>query len=410
MTEDNKNRKAASVKKPNPIFYHFVRACFLIAAKILYRFKICRDPRIKKLKGPVVAVATHSCIMDVAFMVNALGARRYNLVVGRDVVSWGFVKKFNKAINLIPISQVTVDLGSIRLMKKAVDDGCSLLLFPEGKISIDGRNLHYIGKSLAKLLKLFDANVVFSHNYGGFTGKPRWHRSFKFGKIVNKTELLYTREELAAASVEEVDKVLHEKFSFNDNIYQQENKLRFKCKDPAQGITYILYKCPKCGAEYELSADDGRHIVCAECGNTVEYTEYGEFIPAEGSVAIDRIDKWFDYERESVRREIENPDFKLSYPATWERADQNFNYVETGDGECFVDLDYIGFVGTRYSDGSPVEIKVPLRNLYTIVHKNQEAVDLTIDGVVNRFYFKAGKYSVKYNIVVEELFQKNLKS
>ncbi len=404
--QKNEDSKNFVPSKPNRLLYPLLIFVGRILGKIWINAKFKKDPRIKELKGAVVCLGTHSCIMDVAMMMLALSPKALNIVCGRDVMTWNVLKPFAKAIGLLPINQFEMDLASIRTMKRAVDAGCSLALFPEGKFTLDGRGAYYIPESLAKLLKLLKADVVFCHNNGGYCARPRWYKGFKYGTVLGVSELLFTKEELASLSDKEIYAVLKEKFKFNDNIYQIENNLRFKCKNPAEGIHYILYKCPKCGAEYE-NVSDAHYLTCEVCGNKVEYTEYGEIKPIDGATYFPRIDLWYEYERESVRKEIEDENFEMRHEVVWEQSDENHNYVELGSGEFFLNKEYIGFKGTRYDSGEEVLIKVPTLKQPTIVHKNSEAIDLTIDTVVNRFYFREVKYSCKYNIAVEELYRKH---
>jgi 1-acyl-sn-glycerol-3-phosphate acyltransferase len=392
-------------RRPSAFLYWLLVPFAALLARVVFRRTIIKDKAVKKIKGPYVAIGTHACAMDVGFMMTALMPRRLNIVCGRDVFTWKPIKPIIEAAGLLPISQFAMDVSSIRLMKKAVDKGLSLSLFPEGKISLDGRPLHYLSPSLAKLLKFLNAPVVMCHSKGGYSSRPKWFRLWKRGKIEMTVKLLFTVEELSKLSNEEVYARLKEAYDYNDHAYQRENNIRFESKTPAKGLHYILYKCPKCGAEYEMSSTD-RELICSSCGNTVEYTERGELIPKGDGVAIDRIDKWYDFERESVRKEIADPNFRVSHPVVWEKNNPINNiYGENGEGELYVDSDFIGFDG-RDLNGEPVSIKIPLRNLYTIVQKTKEAVDLTVDGVVNRFYFREGKYSVKYTLYVEESFRK----
>ena len=391
--------------KPNKLLYPLLIFVGRILGKIWINAKFKKDDAIKGRKGPFVCVGTHSCFMDVAMMMLTMSPVSLNIVCGRDVMTWGVLKPFVKAIGLLPINQFEMDLASIRSMKRAVDKGCSLALFPEGKFTLDGRPLYYLPESLAKLLKLLKADVVFCHNNGGYCARPRWYHGFKYGTVTNVSELLFTKEQLATMSDKEIYAVLKQKFSFNDCLYQRENNLRYKCKDPAKGLHYILYKCPKCGVEYEMSSDD-HYLTCANCGNKVEYTEYGEMIPSEGSTTFDRIDLWYEFERESVRKEIEDEGFEMRHEVVWEQQDAENNYNELGEGEFYLNQTAIGFIGARYDNGEQVVLEVPIIKQPTIVHKNYEAIDLTIDGVVNRFSFREAKYSCKYNIAVEELHRK----
>ena len=392
-------------QRPAGFLYWTLVPLAKLLSKILIKARFERDPEIKKRKGPFVVLGTHTCIMDVAMMEISMCPTRLNIVCGRDVFTWGKIKPIKKAAGLIPINQFEIDLGSIRTMKRAVEAGCSLALFPEGKFTLDGKNLYYLPESLAKLLKLLDADIVFCHNYGGYCSRPRWYSGFKKGLVTNKSELLFTKEELRALPKEEVYRILKEKFTFNDNVYQRENHLRYKCKDPALGLHYILYKCPKCGTEYEMIST-ARHLVCEKCGNTVEYTEYGEMIPSEGSVAFDRIDLWYEYERECARKELEAEDFGLRYSVTWAEEDESNTYRDVGEGEFFIDKEKLGFVGKRYAGGEEVSIEIPLAKQPTIVHKNYEAIDLTVGTKINRFYFREVRYTAKINILVEESYRK----
>jgi 1-acyl-sn-glycerol-3-phosphate acyltransferase len=377
----------------------------MLISKIMYRFRVNKDQLIDKIKGPFIAIGTHSCTMDVAFMMLALVPRPLNIVCGRDVFTWKPVKPILHKAGLIPISQFEMDLNSIRLMKKAVQNGCSLSLFPEGKRSIDGRSLHYISPSLAKLFKFLDVPVVMCHNNGGYCATPRWSRSRRKCKVVQDAKLLFTQEQIRSMSVDEIFCRIKKEFSYNDNLYQKEHALHVRCKEPALGLHYLLYKCPKCGTEYEMESK-GRELHCKHCGNTAEVNEYGEIKAKNGGIAYSRLDIWYDFEKESVREEIANPDFFVSHPVTWRVNDPVTNvYHEKGEGELYINGTEIGFRGKDKS-GKFCEISVPIKVLPTIVQKVDEAVDLTVEGVINRFYFKEGKYSAKYNLIVEQLFRK----
>lgn len=393
-------------EKPNKLLYPLLVFVGRILGKIWINAKFKKDPAIKGRKGPFVCLGTHSCIMDVAMMMLTMSPVSLNIVCGRDVMTWNVLKPFAKAIGLLPINQFEMDLASIRSMKRAVEKGCSLALFPEGKFTLDGRGMYYIPESLAKLLKLLKADVVFCHNNGGYCARPRWYSGFKYGVVTNESQLLFTKEQIESLSDKEIYAVLKEKFKFNDCLYQREHNLRFKAKNPAEGLHYILYKCPKCGKEYS-NVSDAHYLTCEHCGNKVEFTEYGELIPVGDSVAFERIDLWYEYERECVRKEIEDENFEMRHDVVWEQADENHNYVELGRGDFYLNQNYIGFKGKRYDNGEEVVIEVPTLKQATIVHKNSEAIDLTIDTVVNRFHFSEVKWSCKYNIAVEELYRKH---
>jgi DNA-directed RNA polymerase subunit RPC12/RpoP len=175
-------------------------------------------------------------------------------------------------------------------------------------------------------------------------------------------------------------------------------------------MQYVLYKCPKCGVEYEMDTK-GDDIFCKACGYRVMYNKYGQFQAVNEAVQpiYDRLDTWYDYQKESIVKEISQDDFEISKPVYWYSMDNtSFEYEKMGEGTLYINREEIGFIGKDLLE-NPVDFKVSLAGLYTIVQKIEEAVDLTVNSVINRFVFKDGKYSAKYNLIVEELFKLNNK-
>lgn len=402
-----KKEKDLSVpRKPSIFIYNICVLIINILSKILVKVKIKRDPKLKELQGPIVCLGTHTAILDVAAMMKSMNRyRKLNIVVARDVLSWSVFKPISKKLGFIPMSQFGLDLSGVRMITRAVKEGRSIALFPEGKITLDGQNLHYIPPSLAKFLKMIGANVVFVHNNGAYCNNPKWASNFRKGLIVHDMKVLFTAEELKKASVDEIDKVIQNSFSFNDNVYQRQGNLRFKTKSPAKGLEYILYKCPKCFAEYENETDD-RFISCKKCKNRVEYTEFGQLIPSEDSIAFDRIDIWYDWQRVSIRSLIAKQDFVVSKEVKWlKMCNEEKKYIDKGNGVLSISYNSIDFKGEDI-DNNPISLSFPLESQFAIVQKTKEGVDLTIENEINRFMFVEGKYSAKYNLMVEEVFRK----
>jgi 1-acyl-sn-glycerol-3-phosphate acyltransferase/DNA-directed RNA polymerase subunit RPC12/RpoP len=403
-------KKAAKPKSPNVLTYNVVKAMLRLLSTFLVSVKFQKDPEINKIKGPVLALGTHSTPMDVAFSFLAVRKKRLNVVCGRDVLSWKWLNVFRKGLRMIPTSQFDLDLSSVKAIKRAVASGCSIALFPEGKISIDGRNLHYIAPAITKLIKLLNVPVVFSHAYGGFSVKPRWGHGIRRGRIVYKSEVLFSQDQIKEMSSEDMHKVLVEKFKYNDNEYRIENKLQYKCINPAEGMHYILYKCPKCGTEYEMDSK-GDEVFCKVCGYKVMYGKFGQFEAVDDNIppVFDRIDTWYDYQKKSVVKEISEDTFEISKPVSWYSMDNvTFEYEKMGEGMLYINKEVIGFTGKDLIE-NPVEFQLSLSGLFTVVQKVDEAIDLTVNTVIHRFIFKEGKYSAKYNLIVEEMFKLNNK-
>ncbi|MFW5780448.1 MAG: lysophospholipid acyltransferase family protein [Bacillota bacterium] len=399
--EKNKNINDIKIRKPNGFLYYTITYLLKFLAKILFRMKINKKG-IKGVKGPFVVVGNHSSVTDIVFTVSALAPHRLNVVTSRDLFTWPKFKPFINKLGCIPKSQFAIDIQSIKMMKAAVEQGRNIVLYPEGKTSIEGKQLHYLPPSIAKLLKFLNVPVIMSYTEGAYLTKPRYFKGFRYGKVKVTESVLFTQDDITKLSRDEIYERISQKMKFNDNIYQIENRIKFRNKKIAKGIEYILYRCPKCSKDYIMRSTE-KNLICDYCGNNVEYNEYGQLKAADDiSISYDRIDLWYDYQRECVDQEIKKPDFFISKKVDMlEERDRNFHKV--GEGELYIDKEYIGYKGKK--EEKPFEVKTPLKTLHTIITKNQEGVDLSYPEGFYRFLFKDKKGSTKYGIIVEQMFR-----
>ncbi len=400
MITEDKNIKDIVVRKPNGFLYYTIAYIVKFLSKLLFRLKIDKK-EIKGLKGPFMVIANHSSLADIAFTVSALLPHRLNILTSRDLFTWKLFKPFIERVGCISKNQFAIDIMALKTLKAAVEQGRNVALYPEGKASLDGKNLHYIPPSIAKLIKFLDVPVVLSYSQGAYLVKPRYYKGFRYGQVRIKTSVLLTQEQVRKLSNDEIYKKVVDALQFNDHIFQQENKARFRSSKPARGLEYILYRCPKCSLDYLMRTTD-RNLICDYCGNNVEYTEYGELIPDATSKAFKRIDLWYDYQRKVIDEEIRKDDFYISHKVdSFMEVDRK--YVPIGEGELYIDKEYIGYKGTK--NGQPFECKTALKTLHTITVKNQEGVDLIYPEGTYRFLFKDKKYSVKYGLIVEQMYR-----
>ena len=399
-----KEKKENRVKKPS--FFLYTLPTILVGwyFKLKWRVKIDKK-EYRKVKGPILCLANHGSTIDVVISMIALFPRRFNIVTGRDLFTWKALKPFIKRYGAIPKNQCSIDLNAMRTMKAAIENGNDVLIYPEGRTSLDGKNLPQT-TGIAKFVKFLDANVCILHTDGSYLTHPRYTHAKRAGKISVRLYPLFTRQEVKEKSPKEIYEKISEALAFNDHVYQRENKIRYKCDAPADKLNYILYKCPRCGAEYENYVVDGKYLCCKSCGNKVQYNEYGELIPIDESKFFDRVDLWYDYEKESVAEEMAKEDFAFEKEVELLVTDpEAAEFVKRGEGTLKIADGKITYVGTK--DDETVELTQDMKNMNTIVTKNDEGVDLTFDENIYRFLFKEKKWSVKFCLFVEEYFDKH---
>ncbi|MBR1747033.1 MAG: 1-acyl-sn-glycerol-3-phosphate acyltransferase [Clostridia bacterium] len=396
-----KEQSGTKVRKPSFFLYTFPVIVASWYFRLKWRIKIDRK-QMRHVKGPILCLANHGSTIDAVISQIALFPRRYNIVTGKDLFTWKSLRPFIQRYGAIPKNQCTIDLSAMRAMKSAIESGNNVIIYPEGRTSLDGKGLP-MTTGIGKFVKFLDATVVILHTDGSYMTHPRYFGGSRKGRVYARVYPLFSQEEVRQKSPKEIYEEVAKALEFNDHVYQKENKIRYKSKEPAKNLNYILYKCPKCGAEYENVVEDGRVLRCKACGNAVEYTEYGDLLPKDDSVGFERVDLWYDYEKQSCAEELEREDFRFDKEVKL-LIPNGSEFVERGRGRLVIADGRISYCGTK--DGEEIELFQDLKTLNTIVTKNTEGVDLTFDEVIHRFLFVEGKWSVKCCHLVEAYYSK----
>ena len=252
---------------------------------------------------PCLILMNHSCFTDMEIVGKLFGDRRYSIVCTRDAMvgkNW-----LMRLLGCITTTKYITDLPLVQDMVYAVRKlNSSVVMYPEAMYSFDG-TATVLPDSLPKCLKLLNVPVIMVRTHGAFLRDPLYNGlQLRKTKITADVEYLLSPEEIKAKSANELKEILDTAFTFDDFRYQQENKIRIKEKFRADGLERVLYKCPNCQTEGKM-VGKGIHLTCEHCQKTYELTEYGFLKALNGETEIDHVPDWYLWERESVRKELE---------------------------------------------------------------------------------------------------------
>ena len=107
--------------------------------------------------------------------------------------------------------------------------------------------------------------------------------------------------------------LLRQQFSFDSFRWQQEQGLRIREPFRADGLNRVLYKCPHCLTEGQMTGK-GTLLTCGCCGRQYELTELGALRATNGEAAFTHVPDWFRWERECVRCELTEGRYALELP------------------------------------------------------------------------------------------------
>ena len=327
-----------------PAFFRWLLKTLSAGELKKVNFKCSVDNSMKQVdpKEPCLFLMNHSSFIDLKIASTILYPREFHIICTAD----GFVGKegLMRKIGCIPTFKFVSDPVLVKDMIHTVRKlNASILMYPEASYSFDGTATP-LPDSIGKLLKLLKVPVVMIRTYGAFTRDPLYNNlQLRKVDVSARMSCILTPDDVKMKSVDELNAILKEHFTFDNWAWQRENNIRITEPFRADGLHRVLYKCPCCGTEGKMLGK-GTTLTCGTCGKIYELTELGEmkdiskdgrenaaFVPTangdlhnsadagrktDASRANDifHIPEWYAWERECVRREIDAGTYRMELP------------------------------------------------------------------------------------------------
>ncbi len=259
------------VGKPAAWLYH---PAFLIVSlyyRLRYRVHIYNSELRGMPKGSVV-LATHTSNKDHFLTAMALYPRRVTFVMSEHFFANKLLRPFLKIMRAIPKKMFCPDTRSVLNMIRAIREGNTLLLFPEGRLTCYGKSLP-ITPGTAELVRNLGVPVYTVKAEGAGKTFPKWAKKPRIGRIDVHAHLLFDGSELKNMSLGDIEARIASAISHN--AWRSLPYDNFKTRDAAEGLDGILWRCPECGAEHSLICKDNK-IVCEKCGLAATVDAHGQ--------------------------------------------------------------------------------------------------------------------------------------
>jgi 1-acyl-sn-glycerol-3-phosphate acyltransferase len=398
-------KKAGSkIKKPNAFLYYGAASYFKLYYRIIYRHKVDKSA-MKGISPPYLVVSGHSCWLDYIISSISMFPVRMNFVGAYNFFRDKTLKNVFTFMGVIPRRQFTSDTVSIRKMKYCVDEGRVVALFPHGCLSNEGRPGGFAMFGIAKLIKFLNVPVVALKTNGGYLTRPRWSHKSRPGRLETTVKPILSIDDIKALSLDEIYKRLISAIEFDDYKWQRENMVTYRSKAPAEGVEYVLYKCPKCNSEFTLRSIKDR-LYCESCGNAVRMNKYLLFEPETAeTVFFDGIDRWYDYQRSCLDTEIESPEFELSANTELLFAEPGkYGYQHQGHGVLRMTREAITYEGTV--KGEKTQVVLPMKNIPMVPYAAGEYIEVAVHEDINRFVLEDRRQMMKWVMAVRQIRDK----
>lgn len=269
------------------------------------------------LKPPFLILCNHGSFIDFPLVVKAIFPYRTSWVISIEE----FIGRewLMRGVGGIYKRKFTADMTVVRHILNALTrQKVCCTIYPEARFSLAGIN-EQIDGALGKLAKKAKVPVVVFISKGNFIRSPQWNKHpYRKVPIVSTLTQIVTREEVQKLSAEEIQKRIENAFVYDDYAYIRDNKIDMKCDQRAQNIHKILYQCPACGTEFMTDSKDDR-IWCSHCGTSWKMDIYGQLHCENGKDIFTHVPDWYRWERENVRREVDEGRYHFEDMARLER-------------------------------------------------------------------------------------------
>lgn len=327
----NNIRRFDFAKKPiRPTFLMTLAKHILSWPDLKKRGFVLTKTNMENVKAPYLLLVTHSSMVDFNVMLKATHPEPVNNVMTLEGFHT-YTEPLMRSLGVLGTRKFVSDIHLIKNIKYCITKLKTIfVLFPEARYSLDGCT-SYLPDSVGKLIRLLGVPVVVLRIHGNFVTCPQWNKINKKNYVEAEMKQILTPAQIKALDVAEINAIVKENFQYDDFRWQAKKRLSIAHPKRANGLHALLYKCPACMAESETDSD-GIHLWCNHCGKKWEMDEYGTLHALTGETEFSHIPDWSSWERECVRKEIEDGTYYFEDVAEIETLPSSHKFYKQGKG------------------------------------------------------------------------------
>ena len=237
------------------------------------------DAPLRGAGVPYVMLCNHESFEDFYYISRMAHPRKPCYMVNAYYTFLPGLRTLAKHIGALPKKLFTQEPSTGIAMLRTVRRGIPLVVFPEGRLSADGRT-NRIAESGAALYRALQADLVLTRIDGAYYAHPKWRDRMYRSDIRVTVRRVLRAQELREMSAAELERVITETL-YNDA--SERTDAAYPQKDKAKGLERLLYRCAACGALYRTRGT-GNELVCGACGRRFRLDDSYHFTEWPGSI------------------------------------------------------------------------------------------------------------------------------
>ena len=329
------------IGRPNRIIYNFgfwlLR--FYLRVFVGTKFSFDRSGLADLIEGPALIIAPHISGLDHISVGVACKKYRPTFVLSEHLFSKPLLRFIlSRFAHAIPKRMFDADAGTIMGIMRAKQEGNVIILFPEGRMNAVAHT-YPVTQGTAELVKRLAIPVYCVVGNGAALADPKWYRGFRKGNVDVKTYKVFSADEIKSLSVPEISSKIDAAILHDDETAMAGH--RYPAKDTVDGLDGIIYKCPECGAEFTILAENST-VKCLTCGFETTLTDDYRFTSGK----MKSVNEWFYWQINQLDLgKVMEEDITIG--AVGKNGNMDF---DAGSGHLRLDRDRLSLVGEVFGE------------------------------------------------------------
>ena len=237
------------------------------------------EERLREAEPPYLLLANHESFYDFYYLSQLDHPKNPTYLVNEYYTTRPILRMLTRKGGILSKKLFTPDMAAPLGIARALREGWPVIVFPEGRLSPDGRS-NPIVEPGGRFYKKLGVPLVLVRIRGAYFAAPKWRRRSYRAPVRVTVERVIGREELAATPAQALDAIVSETLRGDAS---EEVFARFPQRDKAKGLENLLYRCPDCGALYTTETR-GCVLRCTACGAAHRLGEDYRFTDGAGSI------------------------------------------------------------------------------------------------------------------------------
>ena len=376
---------------PDSIFY--IAFFWIVKLLLSKKQKLKIDPFPEDVRTPYILLSNHESFYDFYYVSRIDIKHRASFVVNRYYLTRPPVRRLWKKGGMISKRLFVPDLETTVGIMKMIRRGYPVIMFPEGRLSPDGRS-NPILQEAAVFYRKLNVDIVLVNIEGAYFAKPKWRKKTFRSKIQVKIADVIHKEDLANMT----DAELNERIALTLRRDASDHPInRYKQKGKAQGLEGILYRCADCGALY-TTVGKGDDLLCTSCGAKHTLNEEYRFAGTPGSIP-----EYYQKIAELEKRELDT--VSLHCPVKIKIFEANGKVRKRESGECFLNAEEFSYRSKNE------QFTIPTAELPALPFSCGEEFELYHENQLYYFYPKENRIqAARWALIVDLLTERRRKA